>query len=370
MVAVSPMRTAQSLAHLAYWLGPWSAGSEEPGRSTLGKIPENVVRRRITLGPTEGYELERTQGRTIGTYVVLPGLHYAGPDDPRLDRFCRVLAASGFLVVAPFIRSFSSLELSPSGFDDARAAFAHAAEEATRRGHASPAVFSISFGSRLAVELGRAQKPPSALLLFGGYAEFATTVRFAVTGKRHRHERSASRHDPLNAPVVFKNFLPELPVREKERLGAAWTRMVHDTWGKMDLKEGERRRPAADAIARTLAPELRSDFYRGCCLEEGWEEWLEHGLEHGATRLSFLDGRKALREVRCPTYVVHGRDDDVIPYSESEKTVGLLPRGARRALHLTGLYGHTGTTRVPLADAARETAVMAQILVTLARAPR
>jgi hypothetical protein len=59
----------------------------------------------------------------------------------------------------------------------------------------------------------------------------------------------------------------------------------------------------------------------------------------------------------------------VIPFSESEKTVGLLPRPARRALHLTGLYGHTGTTRVPLADAARETAVMAQILVALARAP-
>lgn len=363
------MDLARSLVHLGYWLGPWSAGSEEPGRSSLGRVPLEVTRRRVRLGRTEGYELERLGGRSVGTYVVLPGLHYAGPDDPRLDRFCRVLAASGFLVIAPFIRSFCELELSPGGFDDAHAAFAHARAEATHRGHRAPAVFSISFGSRLAIELGRSEIPPSALLLFGGYAEFATTVRFAVTGKRHRHETSAARHDPLNAPVVFKNFLPELDVAEKKLLGAAWSRMVHATWGKMELKEGDRRRPAADAIARTLPPALRSDFYRGCCLEDGWEEWLEHGLLHGASRLSFLDGRDALREVRCPTTVVHGRDDDVIPFSESEKTVGLLPRPARRALHLTGLYGHTGTTRVPLADAARETAVMAQILVALARAP-
>jgi pimeloyl-ACP methyl ester carboxylesterase len=363
------MDLARSLARLAYWLGPWSAGSEEPGRSSLGRVPVEVTRRRMKLGLTTGYELERLDGRSVGTYVVIPGLHYAGPDDPRLDRFCRVLAASGFLVVAPFIRSFSSLELAPSGFEDARAAFAHACAVADRRGHASPAVFSISFGSRLAVDLGCGAPGPSALLLFGGYAEFATTVRFAVTGKRHRHETSAGRHDSLNAPVVFKNFLPELGLRDSETLSAAWTQMVHDTWGKMDLKEGERRRPAAEAIAATLPPELRADFYRGCCLEAGWEAWLEHGLLHGASRLSFLDGRAALREVRCPTYVVHGRDDDVIPFSESEKIVGLLPRGARRALHLTGLYGHTGTTRVPLADAARETAVMAQILVALARAP-
>jgi pimeloyl-ACP methyl ester carboxylesterase len=363
------MDTARSLARLAYWLGPWSAGSEEPGRSSLGRVPVEVTRRRVKLGPTEGYELEQLGGRSVGTYVVIPGLHYAGPDDPRLDRFCRVLAASGFLVVAPFVRSFSALELSPTSFEDARAAFAHAHAEAARRGHAAPAVFSISFGSRLAVDLGCHDPTPSALLLFGGYAEFATTVRFAVTGKRHRHETSAARHDPLNAPVVFKNFLPELALHDQQTLSAAWTRMVHDTWGKMDLKEGERRRPAADAIASTLPAALRGDFYRGCCLEAGWDEWLEHGLEHGADRLGFLDGRAALREVRCPTYVVHGRDDDVIPYSESEKAAALLPRVARRALHLTGLYGHTGTTRVALADAARETAVMAQILFALARAP-
>ena len=39
-----------------------------------------------------------------GTPVLIaPGLHYAGADDPRLDRFCRILAAAGHRVIAPFI---------------------------------------------------------------------------------------------------------------------------------------------------------------------------------------------------------------------------------------------------------------------------
>ena len=354
-----PQAWQQSFARLAYWLGPWSAA----------RTPKDVRRTEVEIGATRGLLFEGSREPTA-TYLVLPGLHYAGPDDPRLDRFCRALASSGFHVVAPFIRSFSSLVLEPSGFDDARAALSYAQAQAAQRGHPAPAIFSISFGSRLALELAASEQPPGALLLFGGYAEFIPTVRFAVTGRTEPSPAPFEAHrDPLNPPVVFLNLLPELDVSDKPLLANAWIEMAKATWGQSELKQDDRLRPHAERIAQTLPEQLREPFLRGCCLSDGANGWLESGLERARERLMYLDGRDAARRARCKVVVVHGRDDDVIPFTESEKLAQCLAADAFQALHLTGLYGHTATTSPSLAQLASEAATLARMITHVAKAP-
>jgi pimeloyl-ACP methyl ester carboxylesterase len=356
---LQPSAWHEAFVRLAYWLGPWSAA----------RTPQRVRRIEVEFGATRGLIFEGPREPTA-TYLVLPGLHYAGPDDPRLDRFCRILAASGFRVVAPFIRSFSSLVLEPSAFDDARAALSYAQAQAAHRGHPAPAVFSISFGSRLALELACSEQPPGALLLFGGYAEFIPTVRFAVTGRCEPSSAPFESHrDPLNPPVVFLNLLPELDVSDKPRLANAWIEMVKATWGQSELKQEDRRRPHAERIAQALPEHLQEPFLRGCCLSEGANAWLEDGLERARQRLAYLDGRAAARRARCKVIVVHGRDDDVIPFTESEKLAQCLATDAFQALHLTGLYGHTATTAPSPAQLAREASTLAQMIAHVAKAP-
>lgn len=358
-------------ARLARWLGPWSGQA----------VPEGIPRTTHAVGATRAYVFTPRDGRASGTYLVLPGLHFAGPDDPRLDRFCRVLAAAGHVVVAPFIRAFSSLVLDASLFDDARAAMDLALALADERGHPPPALFSISFGSRLALDLAAREPRPSAALLFGGYAEFVPTVRFAVTGRTLSPKNGAPltlARDPLNSPVVFLNLLPELALDgagddARRILARAWVEMVHATWGKMELKEGERRRAFAEPIAARLSPALRAPFLRGCCLEEGSHAWLDSGLEAASTRLSFLDATSDAGRARCPVALVHGRDDDVIPFVEAHKLERVVPASQHRATHMTGLYGHTGS-RGPelgrLGALAREGVTLLSMLDDLARAPR
>lgn len=72
---------------LGRWLGPWA------GEST----PKNTVREETVLdvGRPMRVAVHRPRQKEKGVWLVTPGLHPAGPDDPRLDRFCRVLAASG-----------------------------------------------------------------------------------------------------------------------------------------------------------------------------------------------------------------------------------------------------------------------------------
>ena len=67
---------------LARWLGPWADSTKAPEISTDEAFVGDI---RVRL-----YHPRKTPR---ATYLIAPGLHYAGPDDPRMDRFCRILAA-------------------------------------------------------------------------------------------------------------------------------------------------------------------------------------------------------------------------------------------------------------------------------------
>jgi pimeloyl-ACP methyl ester carboxylesterase len=346
-------------ARLGVHLGPWA---DE-------RTPRNVPRHERRFGSSKAY-VYAPRVAPLGVYLVLPGLHFLGPDDPRLDRFCRILAASGFWVVAPFIRAYRRLLLDRSAIDDAEGAFALAVSLAKDERLPRPAVFSISFGSRLALELCALPEPPSAAVVFGGYADFIPTVRFAVTGQTtldgqaHQLER-----DPLNSPVVFLNVIRHLDMTgDREVLSKAWLSMVHRTWGKMDLKRPGARNPIADSIASALPSELVVPFRLGCCLEDGFLPWLEAALARGADDLAFLDPASRIAAARCPVVLVHGQSDDVIPYVESIKLSRSLPAAMLRGLHLTGLYSHTGAASPGIGAALQETATLVRMLHDLARA--
>jgi pimeloyl-ACP methyl ester carboxylesterase len=302
--------------------------------------------------------------------VVLPGLHFLGPDDPRLDRFCRCLAASGLLVIAPFIDAFVRLRLDASMYADAEAALALGRRRAEALGLGDPAVFSISFGSALALHVA-AEADASSLVVFGGFSDFVRTVRFAITGRTEHEGRALElERDPLNAPVVFLNVLPFLALSgDREALARAWLDMVYRTWGKMELKRPGARDPIAHAIAETLPAELRLPFLRGCTLEDGALEWLEEGLDKGTQALSFLSPGANAARARCPVTLVHGRGDDVIPFTESVELSRALPAGSLRGLHLTGAFGHTGAASLDVREALREARTMLAMVTGLASAP-
>lgn len=373
-------------ASLGRWLGPWADG----------QTPRGIVRQRVRIEQTRGYLYEPAV-RSVGVYVVLPGLHYAGPDDPRLDRFCRILASAGFVTLAPFVRAFCDLVVDESVFEDGRNALALGRILAQERGLPDPTVFSISFGSLLALDLAASDEPPARAILFGGYGSFRRTVRFALTGEATleagttRPKAGGLRfwssdgegptslqvaRDPLNSPVVFLNLLGYLEgFDEDERRGYeqralvanAWREMVLRTWGKPELKLPGARDVHAHAVASALPHELRPLFLRGCCLEPGAIEWLDAAL---AQAEEAADGRLALLDpdpsrVRCPVVLVHGRGDDVIPYFESIRLARAIPSRFARGLHVTGLYGHTGAERPSVAQLLAEGQAMVRMLLAL-----
>lgn len=278
-----------------------------------------------------------------GAYLLSPGLHYAGPADPRMDRFCKVLAGAGYTVLAPFLPDFMELRVRHSLTDDLRRCLDLLLDTPRWTCGRPPAIFSISFGALPALRLASLPEyrhKLSRLFLFGGYADWGRTIQYCLTGaidgKPH------GQRDPLNQPVVFLNLLDELDgvPDDRDALCGAWRRYVEATWGRPAMKAADRYQPLARSIASELAPDVASFFLLGCGLLPGSYERCTAALSRpGFAEL--LDPRPTMSGLRCPITIVHGVDDDVIPYTESEALYRHLQPLTPTELHLTGLIDHT-----------------------------
>jgi pimeloyl-ACP methyl ester carboxylesterase len=362
----------KTAAFLARWLGPWASASAAP--PGVERTPE------LCASPIEGdpavriCRYEPARGPVTGTYLVIQGLHYEGPDDPRMDRFCRVLAAAGFVVLAPLVTDFLELRVTPRVAREVFAACQAAVTLSARRGLPRPALFSISFGSFPAIEVAasdRFRDALGALVLFGGFCHFHSAIRFAITGRAFDDVHPISvPHDPLNAPAVFVNLVDHLDIAgEREPLRRAWLEMARRTWGRDDLRPADRRMPIAQALAHELPAAQRDLFMVGCGLAAGGPALVEAGLARARGALAFTDPTPHLARIGAPVVIAHGRDDDVVPYSEAHKLAQRLPSGHRHRVLITGMYGHTGTSTPAPTQLTVESRAMLDVLYAIADAP-
>jgi pimeloyl-ACP methyl ester carboxylesterase len=347
------LERALAIARLLRWLGPWTPDHARP--------TDTLRRTHAVAGRFDAW-VYRASREPIGALLVLPGLHYLGPADPRLDRFLAILADAGLLVLCPFLPELRSLGVGPAVVDDSLAAFDALSSLPDLPRGVRPGVFSISFGSYPAIHVA-ASRDVGHVLLFGGYASFDDAIRFSLEGNPDRP------HDPLNRPIVFLvlfDHLDGLP-RDPARLRRAWVEYVRRTWGKPEMKQRDAHERVARAIAARLSEDARELFLIGTGVVEGGPARIERALERGRADLAHLDPRSACRAITAPVTIVHGRDDDVIPHTHAAMLAEDIPHA--RTL-LTGLYAHTGRGALDPHALAGEASALAGILSAMIDAGR
>ena len=329
---------------LARWLGPWADATKSP---RVDAVDDQIAGIRV-----------RYYGKPGGTtFLIAPGLHYAGPDDPRMDRFCRILARAGHHVVAPFIPDYLALTPNARAIADFAKVF-----DALPAG-TKPVVFSISFGSLLAFALAAERGDAiQKLVIFGGYADFHETMKFCLTGEVSSG-RQAMR-DPLNQPVVLMNLLEYIDHHQhtRDELVAGWRRYVERTWGRPEMKARDRFVAVAEELAPEIPDAVRELFLVGIGARPGaWDLAVPALAKFDAAA---LDPSPYLPRITNRVELVHGIDDDVIPFEQSHVLAAQLVHADVR-VHITGLYGHTGSQRPPLSALGKELITMIRVLRVL-----
>ena len=289
-------------------------------------------------------------------WVVLHGLTRTGSAHPGLQRFAKAVAASGNLVFIPDIPEWRELRVAPAVTIDTIRAAVRALQQRDDVRHEHAGLLGFSFGATQA--LVAATDPGIAGMLhgiasWGGYCDLQSSFEFAMTGNHQldgRHYHIAP--DPYGTWVMAGNYLTRVPGHEGD---GAIEKALH----ALAIEAGERGIYAWDPVfdasklrARAhLRPAQRETFDALAPLTSTPREPRETDLQLAAQLAAaailadpLLDPAPYLGALRLPTLIAHGRDDRLIPFTQSILLSRRLPADVVKQCTITGLFAHSGGT--------------------------
>ena len=314
--------------------------------------------------------------RQLPGWVVLHGLTRPGRAHPSLQRFARAVASAGNIVLVPEIPEWRDLRVAPSVTIDTIQQAVRALQQRDDVSHEHVGLFGFSFGATQAL-IAAADEETSRLLsgvaAWGGYSDLRRLFRFGLTGE---HELDGVTYrtepDPYGCWIMAGNYLTRVPGYE----GAGdVSRALHD----LALEAGERRLyawdPVFDESKRRLREHLSSDGQDlfNLIAPETTAPRADHArvleLAESLARTALeadplLDPAPFLSEVRVPILFSHGRDDRLIPFTETIRLSRAVPEHRVRSTIITALFQHSGGTQSGLGalGVAREGARFALLL--------
>jgi hypothetical protein len=310
-------------------------------------------------------------GRRVAAWVLLPGVTVPGRHHAGVRRMARALASAGYLALVPEVPSWTALHVDPrQAAPTVRAALglagAHAAADSE---HLGLMAFSVAGTWALELAAGDLGRRLRAVVSVGGYGDFRRLLVAMVTGEHEwRGRRYRYAPDPYGRWIMGADLLPRLAgtaygtQEEREAAAGALHRLAH-TAGRNGAMAGTpvydpliahlRRTlpPGALAAWDLLAPpseNLVPDPAAGRALAGALAEAGLRALPEldPAGRLDGLAAGNPRGGRRLHVVLMHGREDTLIPFSETLRLATALPRAARRTVTITGIFGHAKAARV------------------------
>lgn len=281
---------------------------------------------------------------TRASLVLVPGAAVLGREEPRLRGLARSLARAGLRVIVPELPGPRRLSLSRA---DAEILAEVLRGAGTDRSRSPLGIAAVSYGVGPAVIA--ALEPDLAgkidfIVGIGGYHNTDSAIQFMVTGTFRRA------NDPLlhrAAPNTYSRwvFLRANAGRLDDARDRGLLRALADR--RLD----DANAPSADIRALLSPPALAvldlletTDPARVPALVAALPEVIRRDID--SLNLALHD----LKPLSARLILVHGRDDPIIPYSESEALAAAARPGAAR-LFLVERIGHVGFTSVTLGNA-------------------
>jgi pimeloyl-ACP methyl ester carboxylesterase len=285
-------------------------------------------------------------------WVILHGITRPGRQHPTLLRFVRALASSGAAVLVPEIREWTELRLAPLRAAEILKASILALADREETTHGRLGAMGFSFGSPHVLMAGADPKLSphlSAVVGFGGFADLERTLRFMFQGE---HEFDGEAYsvdpDPYGRWVVTGNYLPEAPgfegtedvaeslIRLAKVAGDAQVGAWEDVYDGLKEELEMDIHPSRREIFRALAPPAGAAVPRE--LTDGLVPALAKAALADSSNLDFMS---KLSEIRVPVRLIHGRQDKLVPFTETLRLARGFPPEADLRVYITGLFSHS-----------------------------
>lgn len=290
-------------------------------------VAEFAVNGRVHRG-----DYYQPEGVSRAGIVFIPGAVETGKDDRRVVAFATALARARFSVLVPDVVALRQLRLLPETARDVADALSWmlAGPERAPQGRLGVITTSVAIGPALIALLD----PPLSesvdfFVSIGGYHDLPRTLAYLTTGHYEAHGVSL-RH----APKEYGKWVYALS--NAPRLDDASERQAFEALARRKLRDPEAHvgtelahlGPTGHAIHDFI---VNTDPARSSLLLERFPDRLRADV--AALDLSARD----LQVIKARFILVHGLDDDLIPYGESIGLATALALGQARVFLLGGL---------------------------------
>ena len=294
-------------------------------------------------------------GRSARPVLIVPGVHAAGIEEPRLVAFARDVASMGHPVLTarlPDLTQYSITARTTDMIEDAAQWLAAQREHAAADGRVG--VMGISFAGGLsivAVSRPALKDRVAFVMSFGGHDDLPRTLRYLCTGVQPTGDRRPP-HDYGVAIILLGVADRAVPSGQAEPLRNAILAFLDAS--HLDMVDKARAKLAFDH-ARQLEANLAepAKTLMGYVNARDVDRLGKILLPY----LSALSGDEALSPARAAApaatvYLLHGEDDNVIPAVESSLLADTLrARGVRVRQLSTPLITHAEVDRTSAAGA-------------------
>lgn len=291
-------------------------------------------------------DLYRPAEPPLAALVLVPGALAAGRDDPRLVAFAETLARARFETLVPDMPTVRALELRAADAGDVADAVIHMSGFVETSGlplgivalsyAAGPAILAAlepGIGARIAF-----------ILAIGGYYDADAVLTFFTTGYYRDPPGGPWRHRTPNAYGKWLFVAGNARLVADKRDGDLLSRIAERKLDDLAADVG-------DLVAR-LGSEGRSIYDFTTNVDPERSTSLIARLPQAVRdQIDALDlKRRDLARLKPALILVHGRDDAIIPESESMALADAAPSGRAR-LYLIERLSHIDLGPVGLVDA-------------------
>lgn len=267
--------------------------------------------------------------------VAVPGAVPQGKDDPRMVAFATTLARAGFAVMVPDLAGYRQLRIRPADAREIADAFAWISRqpELAPDGRAGMFAFSYSVGPAVLAALQDDIRERVRFIVgLGGYHDLPRAMLFFTTGW-FEHEGAWQHITPDDTGRMV------LAYSSLDYLAPAPDREVFDRMVALRMRD-----PQADLapLAARLSPGAQAVYALAVNNDPArFAELfarLPRAMREDIERLDLA--RHDLAPLQARLILVHGINDNLIPWPESRALAAAAPAGQARVFLIRRVLGH------------------------------
>jgi len=309
-----------------------AAGTAPSRLKSVSGEPKRTAVAFPAAGRTVGGDLYLSNSKPLAGLLLLPGAAEKGKEDPRLQAFARSLTRAGFAVLVPDLEGFRSLRISSGDIAGTADAFAWllAREDLAPGGRAGIFSFSYACGPAILAALEpRIAGRVRFVMAVGGYYDLKEVLTFFTTG--YYLQEGRWRHLEPNSYGKWIFVLSNLP-----HLSNPSDRTLFQQAARRKLDDLN---ASVSDLAERLTPEGRAVYQfienRDPARSLPLMDRLPGSIRREIRALNLAE--HDLTRLRARFILVHGYDDDIIPYTQSVVLARNLPQGLARLYLVNGL---------------------------------